>query len=732
MDEAGAVLVSTAFSAIVREGKDFACVLLAPDGRTVVQSTGVPVFLGTTTNTARRLLERLPPEAWAPGSVVGTNDVWLGTGHLYDLTLVMPVFVDGAVVALSAVVVHLPDVGGRGWGREARQVFEEGFQIPPMRLGNAVAFEPLLFDLLRANVRRPDEVTGDMEAAVNSLSVMSAQLVGLCRELTPRIFERACIELESRTESVMRSRIAELSTGRHRASVATDEVGGISVRIELAVEVAGDELVVDLAGSSPQVPAAVNCSFPYARAYVIFALKCLLAPDLPMNEGVVRPIHILAPEGTVVNSRFPAAGGARNIVGMYLPPLVFRALADVLPAQVVADSAAPPPILTITGVDRRSGELFAGYLEVPGGFGGRAASDGVSVMQFPANTRLISVEALEATTPVLFRRRELIPDSGGLGRFRGGLGQRVAFEPLAWPADANILAERMHHPPDGLRGGGSGSATRVLLDGVQLSEVSKPVHLDEGAVLTIESSGGGGYGDPRERSAEQRLRDLAQGYVSPTEATTFSARLRRLADGAEEDVDAVLLLCVAGHVDTGAETLRRYDVFRTGGRLRCRASGAEALVLAVAERGGAASDGSALLPWQASLDGFTLRSPLARQPGMRRFSGPFLDAGGLTSHLVRSPQGEGSPWHALPSDLLVLQLEGEVRFDAAGAHRRLRPLDLLLIPAGVPYRYENVGTGAALFFDVFERPRPGEGAVYWQDDPGWPVRPDAPLLETTA
>ncbi len=743
VDEAGAVIVSTAFSAIVREGKDFACVLLAPDGRTIVQSTGVPVFLGTTTNTAQRLLEILPPAAWEPGAVVGTNDVWLGTGHLYDLTLVMPVFVDGEIVALSSVVVHLPDIGGRGWGREARQVFEEGFQIPPMRLGSTDGFEPLLLDLLRANVRRPEEVTGDMEAALNALAVMTAQLAALCNELTPARFERVWRGLEARTETVMRARIAELPPGRRRASIDTDEVDGMSVHVELEISIEGGELIIDLTGSSPQVPAAINCSFPYARAYVIFALKCLLAPDLPLNEGAVRNIRVIAPEGSVVNSRFPAAGGARNIVGMYLPPLIFRAMEDVMPAEIVADSAAPPPILTITGVDAESAELFAGYLEVPGGFGARAASDGVSVMQFPANTRLMSIEALEATTPVLFHRRELIPDSGGRGRFRGGLGQRVSFAALSWPAYVAILAERMHDPPAGLRGGEPGSATRIFVDDVQLDEVSKPVRLDQGEVLTIESSGGGGYGPPGDRSQAAVQRDVENGYVTNTplrltwedggcDAATFSARVRAFPRGHEQTIDSALLLCVRGEVAVAGFAVAKYDIVRTGAAAHCTNPGdGEALLLEIVERG-TADDDAAHLPWQESLSGFTLRSPLAQQPGNRRFSGPFLNAGGLASHLVRSPHGEGSPWHALPGDLLVVQLEGEVRFDAAGASWRLAPLDLLLIPAHVPYRYENVGSGDALFFDVFERPRPGSAAVYYRDDPGWPVRSDAPLLDIPA
>ena len=514
VDEAGAVIMRTAFSQIVREAKDFACALLTPDGRTIVQSTGVPVFMGTATYTAQRLLELIPEAQWEPGAVMGTNDVWLGTGHLYDLTLVMPVFVEGSIVALTSVVVHLPDVGGRGWGREARQVFEEGFQIPAMQIGTAEGFDPMLLRLLLANVRLPDQVAGDMDAALNATVTMGDQVAAVCEEMSPCGFERVWSGLEARTEAYMRSKIAELPDGTYGSSFDSDQVDGISFHLQVEIRIDGEEITADFAGSSPQVPVGINCCLAYARAYLIFGLKCLLAPTLPLNEGVIRVLHMVAPDGSVVNSKFPAAGTARNLVGMHIPALVFRALAEVIPATVAAESGSPHPILSITGTDPRTGQLFAASLEVPGGFGARASMDGPSVVQFPANTRLMAIEMMEATAPLLFMCRELLPDSGGAGQFRGGLGQRISVSSLADSTFVALHVDRLHTPPLGLFGGRSGSGVRLRVGQEEITDTAGSIEMGPRNILTVESPGGGGYGDPAKREPAALERDLQVGYVS--------------------------------------------------------------------------------------------------------------------------------------------------------------------------------------------------------------------------
>lgn len=520
VDEAGAVLVRTAFSQLVREAKDFACALLTPGGRTIVQATGVPVFMGTTAHTAQELLALTPASEWRPGVVIGTNDIWLGTGHLYDLTMVTPVFFDDAIVALTSVVVHLPDIGGRGWGREARQVFEEGLRIPPTRLGTTEGFDPLLAKLIAANVRLPEQVAGDMDAGLNASKSMGDQLIAFCEEMAPEPLEAVWRPLEERTERFVRSRIAEIPDGVYRSSFDSDEAGGLSFHLQLELTVHGELLEADFAGSSSQVPAGINSSLAYTRSYLVFALKCLLAPDLPLNEGLNRVIGVGAPRASVVNSAFPAAGTARNLVGMHIPALVFNSLATVLPEAVTAESGAPHPILSITGAESETGALFSASLEAPGGFGARASCDGGSVVQFPANTQIMAVEMIEATSPLLFRCRELLTDSGGAGRFRGGLGQRVAFSILAPTAYAALHVERLENPACGLFGGEAGSRARVLLGDAEVTEPAQAIALTPTDVLTIESPGGGGYGEPQARDADATRWDVTEGYVSEAAART--------------------------------------------------------------------------------------------------------------------------------------------------------------------------------------------------------------------
>jgi N-methylhydantoinase B len=307
-----------------------------------------------------------------------------------------------------------------------------------------------------------------------------------------------------------------MPAGIYTASFDSDPVGGVGFHLQLAITVTVDSIVVDFAGSSPQVPFGINACLAYARAYAIYGLKCLLAPELPLNEGAVRPILVVAPEGSIVNSRFPAAGTARHLVGMHIPALIFEALADAMPTAVTGECGAPPPILSISGVEVEGGALFGAWLEVHSGFGGRASADGGSVLGFPANTQMASIEMTEATSPLLFKCRELLPDSAGEGRFRGGLGQRVAVESLAHRAYAAILLEP--NAPRGVHGGRSGTGARALLGDVEIDDYSVPIELKPGEVLTIESAGGGGYGDPITRPADAMRRDTEDGYISEEEA----------------------------------------------------------------------------------------------------------------------------------------------------------------------------------------------------------------------
>lgn len=516
VDEAGATIIRTAFSVVITDAKDFACGLLTPDCTTVVQSRqSIPVFLATMSQTARHLVNRFPISEWRPDDVFATNDPWLGTGHLYDLTLLRPIFIGGEVIALAAVVGHLPDIGGRIVGTDATQIFEEGLRIPPVKLVSAGVVDSTIVEILTANVRMPDQVLGDLRALLNAGAVLDRRLRGIVEGIGIPAFQGATQELDRRVEVAFRRRIESVPDGEYQASIASEGAKGIPFEIRLRLVVTGDSIAADFGGSSPQVPAGINSCFNYTSSYVVAALKSVLIPRLPFNHGVLRPITVTAPEGSIVNSRYPAPGAARSLVGHYIPGLVIRALSDALPDETTADAGAPRPSIRISGIDSGSGEMFTAPIYAPGGFGARSSADGPSTTSFPTNASTIPVELIELQAPIMVEQKELIPDSGGSGRFRGGLGQRIIIRALQDNLSASVVAQRVQ--PRGVHGGGDGTPARVLLNDEPVTDPSVRLKLNRGDRITLESPGGGGFGDPLQRSGELATEDRIDGYVTRAE-----------------------------------------------------------------------------------------------------------------------------------------------------------------------------------------------------------------------
>jgi N-methylhydantoinase B len=514
VDEAGAILMRTAFSSIVRESKDFACAILTRKGHMVVQSAqSIPAFLGTMTPTATSILEAFPIGEWQPDDVVGTNDPWLGTGHLFDFTILSPVFVEGGVVAFAAVSAHLPDIGGRGRDAGARDVFEEGLRIPPTRFATRKGIDPLLATILQANVRLPHEVMGDLSALLNAGKIITARLSGLCGELSVARFDESCAILEERTEMYVRGAIAAIPDGTYTASLKDEPFGSLTFGIEVCVEVKGDILRIDFAGTSPQVPAGINVAYCFTRSYAAYGMKCLLAPGLPLNEGILRPIHISAPVGCILNSQFPAAGSARSSVGHFIPTLLFKAIARALPHDCIGECGSPRPVVNLRGSDATHG-AFSPLIIAAGGFGARSTKDGPACVAFPTNTEAAPIEMVELTTPFLFEEKELIMDSGGPGMFRGGLGQRVTLRCLTTEADAFVRIQRLTRPAEGILGGGAGRCARLLVNGNSVTDPLRRIGLGVNDRLTVESPGAGGYGRAQERTRSSVAGDVLDGYVS--------------------------------------------------------------------------------------------------------------------------------------------------------------------------------------------------------------------------
>lgn len=519
VDEAAATVIRTAFSVVMTEAKDFACAILLPSCRTVVQSQqSIPVFLATMTRTAAHLIEVFPLDGWREGDVYATNDPWLGTGHLYDITLVSPVMVEGKIVALAAVVGHLPDIGGRIVGTDATQVFEEGLRLPPVRLARDGILDPVIIDILASNVRMPDQVLGDLEALVAATTVTQRRLVSLVGRIGLDRFQYTCTDLETRVGTAMRNAIAALPDGTYRSHVNSEGIGGIAFELSLGLRVQGDRIEVSFDGSSPQLPAGINSCLNYTTSYVVSALKALLVPDVPFNEGALSAVTVTAPEASVVNSRYPAAGAARSVVGHFIPGLVVNALAPVLPGMAIADCGAPRPAARLSGINPKTGKLAIAPVYAPGGFGARAELDGMACISFPTNAATVPVEMLEGESPILFEAKEMMTDSGGAGRRRGGLGQRVSFVVTADQQRASIVMQRQHTGPKGIFGGHDGTPARVLVNGEDFVVPSGRVTLSEGDRVSIESPGGGGYGEPTERESALVESDILDGFVSAARA----------------------------------------------------------------------------------------------------------------------------------------------------------------------------------------------------------------------
>lgn len=514
VDEAAAALVRTSFSTLVRESYDFSCIVTDAEGQSLVQATeSIPSFIGTLPATVKHFLRFFPPEALAPGDVLITNDIWLGTGHLPDITVARPIFLDGRLVAFSASTAHAPDIGGKIRSPEPREVFEEGFQIPPWKLMRAGQVDETLVALLRQNVRTPDQTLGDLWAQVVALDLMEDRLLALMRGHDMADLTDLAREIQGRCEAAMRAAIRALPDGTYRSELQTDGLMDRPVTIRLALTIEGDAIRMDFAGTDPQVDRAINCAMCYTYAMCMYGVKVCTSPNLPNNEGAWRPITVTAPEGCIVNPVFPASGGSRMLIGHYLPMLVFGCLGQVVPERVMAACGSPMWGMNQSGL-RPGGKPYANMFFFNGGMGGNALRDGVTTLSWPSNVSSTSVEISEHIAPLRFRHKRLRPDSGGPGKHRGGLGQEIALEVRGeTPIAVSFLAERTIFPAFGIEGGAAGAPGAVLING-ETTDPKRQYVLNPGDTVTLRTPGGGGHGPAAERDPAALASDLAAGYVT--------------------------------------------------------------------------------------------------------------------------------------------------------------------------------------------------------------------------
>jgi N-methylhydantoinase B len=515
VDEAAVSLVRTSFSTIVRESNDFACVITDAEGRSIAQATSsIPSFIGTVPRTIRHFLEVFPPEHLNEGDILITNDCWLGTGHLPDITVAKPIYLDGRLVAFAGSVAHSPDIGGRMRSADAREVFEEGLQIPPMKVMERGRINAALEQILRKNVRVPDQVMGDLYAQFTGLALMERQVVALMKERNLASLDELSRELRGRSEAAMRKAISALPDGTYHSEAISDGIDE-PIRLKLALTVAGDRITADFAGSQAQVPRSINVCLAYTTAYTSYGIKAVLCPDVPNNDGALAPLHITAPLGSILNSEPPAAGGARALIGHFLPAMVMLALSEIAPERTIAGVGSPLWCMNMAGT-RGDGRTFANLFFLNGGYGASAQADGTNVLSWPSNISSTPVEVIEQLAPLKVHFRRLRPMTDANGAFRGGAGQEMLLESLnPTPAVVSFLAERTRPEAaaPGIRQGQSGATGEVLIDGKMVDPKSRHV-VQTGTKVLLRTPGGGGYGDRRSRTADLIEKDRAGGYLS--------------------------------------------------------------------------------------------------------------------------------------------------------------------------------------------------------------------------
>jgi N-methylhydantoinase B len=521
VDEAGAALIRTSFSTLVRESYDFSCIVTDAEGNSLVQATeSIPSFIGTLPATVKHFLRLFPADQLVPGDILITNDLWMGTGHLPDITVAKPIFLNGKLVAFSASTAHAPDIGGKIRSPEPREVFEEGLQIPPMKLLRAGQPDETLLAILRQNVRTPDQTVGDLWAQVVALDLMESRLQILMTQAGLTHLRDLANALQSRCETAMRNAITALPDGTYNSELTTDGLEGQPITIRMALTIHGDTISVDYAGTDAQVQRAINCAYCYTYAMTMYGIKICTTPELPNNEGAWRPITVLAPEGCIVNPVFPASGGSRMLIGHYLPILIFGCLGQIVPERVMAACGSPMWGMNQSGA-REDGKLYANMFFFNGGMGANIRADGLSCMSWPSNVSATAIEICEHIAPLRFHHKKLLPDSGGPGRHRGGLGQEVLMESLSdTPIAVSFLAERTIFPALGIEGGAAGAPGVLRINGEKVDSKRQYI-LKRGDTVAMATPGGGGHGPAIERSAASLALDISEGYV--TDTTPFHA-----------------------------------------------------------------------------------------------------------------------------------------------------------------------------------------------------------------
>ncbi|MEM7208502.1 MAG: hydantoinase B/oxoprolinase family protein [Pseudomonadota bacterium] len=521
VEEQAQALVRTAFSTSVREAGDLSAGVYNTQGQMLAQAvTGTPGHVNAMAESVAHFIRRIGYENMFEGDVYITNDPWEGTGHLHDITVVTPSFYKGNHVGFFACTAHIVDIGGRGFGADANSVYEEGLYIPIMKFAERGEVDKTLINIVRGNVREPDQVVGDFYALATCNEIGHRRLIDMMEEFK---LDDISGVAEYVLENSRRATLERINALPHKKASGSMTIDGFSEPVELCVEIKflKDEITCDFSGTSGLDKKGINVPLVYTKAYACYALKCTLAPDIPNNAASLAPFKVSAPENSIVNAVHPAPVALRHVIGHMIPDTVFDALDKMLPNTVPAEGAGSlcnfqvslrprtderPPAHT-----RRAEVLTFNS----GGSGARPNADGMNATAFPSGVMTMPVEATEHTGPIVIWRKELRPDSGGAGKHRGGLGQFMEIGAIeGHEFDFSAMFDRVDHPARGRQGGEPGGSTSIGQDDGAPMRGKGKQFVAAGRKVMLAFPGGAGYGAPADRDPALVKRDLARGYIS--------------------------------------------------------------------------------------------------------------------------------------------------------------------------------------------------------------------------
>ncbi|KMW58647.1 N-methylhydantoinase B [Candidatus Rhodobacter oscarellae] len=519
VEEQAQALIRTAFSTSVREAGDLSAGVYNAGGEMLAQAvTGTPGHVNAMADAVGHFIRRIGRQNMAEGDVYITNDPWEGTGHLHDITIVTPSFLNDQLIGFFACTAHVTDIGGRGFGADANSVYEEGLYIPIMRFADRGAVDATLMAMIRGNVREPDQLVGDIYALATCNEIGHRRLVDMMVEFDLADLAGVSEFILSNSRRATLERINALEPGTAEGHMRIDgNDRPIDLRVRLSIE--RDRILSDWAGTSGLDKKGINVPLVYTKAYACYALKCAIAPEIPNNAASLAPFEITAPENSIVNALHPAPVALRHIIGHMVPDTVYDALDKLLPGVVPAEGAGclcnfqlslrPAPG---AGPGARRAEVLTFN---SGGSGARPSLDGMSATAFPSGVMTMPVEATEQVGPVIIWRKELRPDSGGAGAHRGGLGQYMSVGAReGHEFDISAMFDRVDHPARGRRGGEPGAPTRLAREDGSAMRGKGRQSVPHGGRVDMAFPGGAGYGDPACRDPIAVKRDLALGYIS--------------------------------------------------------------------------------------------------------------------------------------------------------------------------------------------------------------------------